>query len=37
MHLTKHDDGSISFIGQFYNGGTYFGEMLEDSLDELIP
>ena len=36
MHLTKHDDGSISFIGQFYNGGTCFSEMLNESLDEYI-
>lgn len=35
MKLTKNDDGSISFMGQFYNGGTCFDEMLEEALDEL--
>lgn len=35
MKLTKNDDGSISFMGQFYNGGTCFSEMLEEALDEL--
>jgi hypothetical protein len=36
MNLHKNEDGSISFIGQFYNGGTCFSEMLEESLDEYI-
>jgi hypothetical protein len=37
MKLRHNTDGSISFIGQFYNGGTCFSEMLEESLDELKP
>jgi hypothetical protein len=35
MNLSKNDDGSISFIGQFYNGGTCFSEMLEEALENL--
>jgi len=34
MKLSKNDDGSIAFMGQFYNGGTCFSEMLEEALDE---
>jgi hypothetical protein len=37
MNLKRNSDGSISFIGKFYNGGTCFSEMLEDALDELKP
>jgi hypothetical protein len=37
MKLNRNSDGSLSFIGQFYNGGTYFAEMLEEALDELKP
>jgi hypothetical protein len=37
MKLSRNSDGSISFIGQFYNGGTCFSEMLEEALDELKP
>jgi len=37
MKLSRNSDGSISFIGQFYNGGTCFSEMLEESLDDLKP
>lgn len=37
MKLSRSEDGSISFIGQFYNGGTYFSEMLEEALDDLQP
>ena len=37
MKLSRNSDGSISFMGQFYNGGTCFSEMLEESLDELKP
>ena len=36
MHVTQNSDGSLSFRGQFYNGGTCFSEMLEDGLDRLI-
>ncbi len=35
MKLNRNSDGSLSFIGQFYNGGTCFSEMLEEALDEL--
>jgi hypothetical protein len=35
VKLNKNNDNSISFIAQFYNGGTYFSEMLSDALDEL--
>jgi hypothetical protein len=35
MKLSVNGDGSIDFIGQFYNGGTCFSEMLEESLIEL--
>jgi hypothetical protein len=37
MKLDRNPDGSISFIGQFYNGGTCFSEMLEDALGGLKP
>jgi hypothetical protein len=37
MKLIRNPDGSISFIGQFYNGGTCFSEMLEDAISELNP
>lgn len=35
MNLTRNEDGTISFIGQFYNGGTCLDEMLEEALDDL--
>ncbi len=31
-HLKRNEDGSIDFYTQFYNGGTYLNEMLEDGL-----
>lgn len=37
MKLSRNSNGSISFLGQFYNGGTCFSEMLEEALDELKP
>ena len=37
MRLSRNSDGSLQFIGQFYNGGTCFSEMLEEALDELKP
>lgn len=37
MNVTRNSDGSLSFMGQFYNGGTYFAEMLEEALDKLKP
>lgn len=30
--LKRNKDGSIDFYTQFYNGGTYLNEMLEDEL-----
>ena len=27
-HFQKEDDGTISFLCQFYNGGTWLGEVL---------
>lgn len=35
MKLKRNHDGSLSFIGKFYNGGTCFAEMLEEALDEM--
>jgi hypothetical protein len=35
MKLFPKEDGTIDFVGQFYNGGTCFSEMLEESLTEL--
>jgi len=37
MKLSRNENGSLSFIGQFYNGGTCFSEMLEEALDDLQP
>ena len=37
MNVTRNNDGSLQFMGQFYNGGTCFSEMLEEALDELKP
>lgn len=34
MKLYKEDNGTISFIGSFYNGGTYFEEMLTDAFKQ---
>lgn len=36
MKLNRNSDGSLSFIGQFYNGGTCFSEMLEEALAILL-
>lgn len=30
--LNKNQDGTISFITRFYNGGTCFSEMIEEAL-----
>ena len=35
MKLSPNENGTIDFIGQFYNGGTCFSEMLEESLEQL--
>jgi hypothetical protein len=37
MKLSRNHDGSLSFVGSFYNGGTCFSEMMEEALDELKP
>jgi hypothetical protein len=37
MKLSRNHDGSLSFVGSFYNGGTCFSEMMEEALDELQP
>jgi hypothetical protein len=34
-NLTENEDGTISFVTRFYNGGTCLTEMLEDGLKEL--
>ena len=34
MKLYPNQDGTISFIGQFYNGGTCLSEMLEDAFKD---
>lgn len=34
MRLFPQEDGTISFVGQFYNGGTCFEEMIEEALTE---
>ena len=33
--LTPNNDGTYSYIMQFYNGGTCLNEMLEDSIKNL--
>lgn len=35
MNLTENSDGTISFHGQFYNGGTCFSEMIEEAIEKL--
>lgn len=35
MNLTENSDGTISFHGQFYNGGTCFSEMIEEAIEGL--
>jgi len=34
-HASKNEDGTIDFVLQFYNGGTYFEEMLDDALKKV--
>lgn len=36
IELGQNDDGTISFHTQFYNGGTYLGEVLADELEKTI-
>lgn len=33
--LITNNDGSFTFIGSFYNGGTCFEEVLEEEFDKL--
>ena len=33
--LKENEDGTISFISRFYNGGTYLQEMLQEGLEKL--
>lgn len=33
--MVKEPDGTFRFFCSFYNGGTYLGEMLEESLEKL--
>lgn len=34
-HVEKNDDGTYTFVMQFYNGGTYLDECLEEGLDRI--
>jgi hypothetical protein len=34
-NLTENEDGTISFVTRFYNGGACLTEMLEDGLKKL--
>lgn len=34
MKLFNNSDGTISFVGSFYNGGTCLEEMLEEALEK---
>ncbi|MES2382451.1 MAG: hypothetical protein V4538_15495 [Bacteroidota bacterium] len=35
--LNKNEDGSISYVTSFYNGGTCFSEMIEETLETFNP
>ena len=35
FQVTENPDGTFSFVGSFYNGGTCLLECLEDELNEL--
>lgn len=35
IEMNKNDDGSISFITRYYNGGTCLSEMVEEGLKDL--
>lgn len=35
MILTPNNDGTLSFVAQYYNGGTYLEEMIENGLKKL--
>jgi len=34
-HFQLNDDGTISFVTQFYNGATYLAECIEDGLKSI--
>lgn len=34
-HLTENEDGTISFVSRFYNGGACLTEMLEQGIKKL--
>jgi len=36
FEVTEDPDGTYSFVGSFYNGGTCLSEMLEDGLLQII-
>lgn len=36
FEITEDPDGTYSFVGSFYNGGTCLNEILEDELSKLI-
>jgi len=33
--MIPNEDGTITFVQQFYNGGTYLGECIEDGIKNL--
>lgn len=35
MILTPNNDGTLSFVAQYYNGATYLEEMIENGLKNL--
>jgi len=37
IEVSPNDDGSYSFNGSFYNGGTDLLESLENALDDVVP
>lgn len=34
-HGTRHSNGDIDYVLEFYNGGTYFSEMAEELVENL--
>ena len=34
-YMVKNPDGTYTFLMQFYNGGTYLGECLEEGLNRI--
>jgi hypothetical protein len=33
--MIPNEDGTITFVQQFYNGGTYLGEVIEEGIENL--